>query len=415
MNVLWLSHFVPFPPAGGALQRCYHLLQHAARRHDVHLVALNQPRLLATGAELHEARGKLAEWCASTSIVGLPSEQSRLHRSMTRLRAVLGPDPYDVVWLRSRSFQDAVAQAFATRAPDLVHVDTIGLWQYVPTGSRVPIVLGHHNIESELVSRRAAVAHPLLSVLLRRDAAKLRALERQAAAQASINIVVSANDAHYLHKFVPIAKIHLVDNGVDTTYWQPRRDESTTVPTLIFAGTLGWYPNRDAVQFLLKEIWPALLAKRPDHRLLLVGRDPPDSLMRAAMDTRVQVTGAVADVRPYMAAATIYVCPIRIGGGTRLKVLDALAMAKPLIATAAAVEGLDVVPNEHYLPAESVQEFVTQIRRLEDDPSLAARIGEAGHRRIVERYDWSIIGPQLDEAYSAAISGALVQGGEPES
>jgi glycosyltransferase involved in cell wall biosynthesis len=177
--------------------------------------------------------------------------------------------------------------------------------------------------------------------------------------------------------------------------------------TLVFAGTLGWYPNRDAVEFLLGKIWPAL-SMNVERRLSLVGRDPPTSARAAAAkDSRIAVTGFVPDVRPYLHSASIYVCPIRVGGGTRLKVLDGLAMARPLVATAIAVEGLEMVDGKHYLRAETASEFIAQIHRLETDAELRQHIGAAGRRLVVDRYDWHAIGGKLDAALERSAHQAL--------
>lgn len=398
MRILWLSHFVPFPPAGGALQRTYHLLRHAASQHEVHLIALHQPRLLPTSAGLAESVEALSAICASVRVFPMPSERSPFHRSLAAAQSVISSSPFDVAWLRSGHMAQAIRESGVARPFDLVHVDTIGLWPMVRDGS--PIVLGHHNIESALMERRAAHESPWWRrTLMRRDADKLRKLERRAARAAAVNLVVSRLDGDQLDAIAPGAAVEVVENGVDTEYWKP---SSHSGRGIVFAGTLGWYPNRDAVEFLLSDIWPALLARGANRRLVVVGRDPPPAARAAAADRRVEVTGFVPDVRPYLRDASIYVCPMRVGGGTRLKILDALAMAKPLVSTAIGVEGLDLVEGQHYLRAETADDFVRQILRLESDTSLRERLGAAGRSVVEARYDWRVVGGQLDHAYARA-------------
>lgn len=405
MRILWVSHFVPFPPAGGALQRTHHLLRHAAARHEVHLLALNQPRLLPTVAARAEACDALSRLCASVRVIEQPAERSSIHRLATVMRSVLGDEPFDARWMRSRELDAALSDWHSRGGVDLVHVDTIGLWPAMASWRRSPIVLGHHNVESELATRRAArTSNPVVAALLRRDAAKLRALEAQAARRVSLNLVVSRADADHLADIVPGAPIAVVENGVDTTFLRRAAAPPPAPGTIVFAGTLGWYPNRDAVEFLLREIWPTLRATDDRRRLLLVGRDPPAT---GEHDGRVEVTGFVADVRSYLQRASVYVCPIRVGGGTRLKVLDALAMSLPLVATAAAVEGLDLIEGIHYLRAETARDFITAIERLERDHTLRRGMGEAGRALVVERYDWSRIGGQLDDAFARVENRAL--------
>jgi glycosyltransferase involved in cell wall biosynthesis len=211
-------------------------------------------------------------------------------------------------------------------------------------------------------------------------------------------------DATRLREIVPGTATLDVDNGVDVDYFAPGASGQVERGGLVFAGTLSLYSNRDAVRYLLDEIWPALIAQNPERRLAIVGRNPGPEVLRAARDTRITVTGFVEDVRPHLDAASIYVCPIRDGGGTRLKVLDALAMGKPLVASGLAVEGLSMVDEEHYLKAETPAEYVKQITRLENDPELRRRLAAAGRDLAVRRYSWTVIGEKLERAYARAVT-----------
>jgi glycosyltransferase involved in cell wall biosynthesis len=169
----------------------------------------------------------------------------------------------------------------------------------------------------------------------------------------------------------------------------------------VFVGGMDLYANRSAVQLLVGEIWPRL-ASDPSWRLIIVGRNPIPELLEAARDPRVSAPGFVNDVRPYVAAAGIYVCPIRDGGGTRLKVLDALAMGKALIATRLAVEGIEVEDGVHYLSAETVDDFVAQIRRVAAQSDLRKALGREGRAFVEARYGWESIGKRLLDAYEFA-------------
>lgn len=408
-QIVWLSHFVPYPPTSGALERSYHLLCLAARRRPVHLLALDQPRLRGSAVTLAENVAALRRTCASVQVFTMPFERSGLMRGLARALSVLTGVPYDRIWLHSGDMH-AAARALRARADaELVHVDTLGLMPYARYFRGVPVVLNHHNVESALVAQRAEhQASWWRMALLRGEARKLRHAERSICPTVAVNTVVSKLDEQRLLETAPGSRVVMVANGVDTAYFAPGADPGPE-GGLIFVGTLGWYANREAVRILVTRIWPALNADGRRRQLTLVGRDPQWGDWGNVATEGVTATGYVGDIRPYMHRSCIVVCPIQEGGGTKLKVLVALAMAKPLVATQAAVEGLSLVENEHYLRAESVDEFVVQVRRLEDNGSLRRRLGEAGRALIQHEYDWSIVGAELDAAYADAAARDTLQ------
>jgi glycosyltransferase involved in cell wall biosynthesis len=422
LNVLWLSHFVPYPPQGGALQRSYYLVRQAARRHAVHVVALNQRAVLPDEAALGEALEHLRAFCASVTVFDMPAVASGPRQLFTAAMSYFQSAPYEVNWLRSPRMHNYLRGLAASQAFDMIHVDTIGLMPYSEWFGETPVVLNHHNVESHLVYRRAAAERSLgRRIYFNREAAKIERLERSLCAGAAVNLTVSELDAVRLRAIVPEARTLDVDNGVDVQYFFPGISGRNEDGGMVFAGTLSLYANRDAVRYLLSDIWPALAADNPERRLAIVGKNPGPEVLRAARDPRVTVPGWVPDVRPYLDAASIYVCPIRDGGGTRLKVLDALAMGKSMVATGLAVEGLSMVEEEHYLRAETPLEYANQVGRLERDPSLRRRLGRAGRELVVRRYAWEVIGEKLERAYAEHarrenyVADALATTGNPVS
>ena len=401
LNVLWLSHFVPYPPQGGALQRSYHLVRQAARRHSVHVVALNQRAVLPDEAALGEALDHLRGFCASVTVFDMPAVASGPRQLYTAAKSYFQSSPYEVNWLRSPRMHVYLRGLAASQLFDIVHVDTIGLMPYSEWFGDTPVVLNHHNVESHLVYRRAAAERRLgRRIYFDREAAKIERMERRLCTGAAVNLTVSELDADRLRGIVPEARTLDVDNGVDVEYFFPGISGRVEDGGMVFAGTLSLYANRDAVRYLLSDIWPALAEDNPARRLAIVGKNPGPEVIRAARDRRITVPGWVPDVRPYLDAASIYICPIRDGGGTRLKVLDALAMGKSLVATGLAVEGLSMVEEEHYLRAETPLEYVNQVSRLERDVTLRRRLARAGRELVVRRYAWDVIGEKLERAYA---------------
>jgi glycosyltransferase involved in cell wall biosynthesis len=230
--------------------------------------------------------------------------------------------------------------------------------------------------------------------------------ERLLARRAGVNLVVSALDRARLQAVAGDIAVSVVPNGVDVEFFQPVLGVRAQDSHLVFAGGMDWFPNREAMTYLARELWPALKSDLPERRMTVVGRNPPPELLQAAGgDSSLRVTGFVDDVRPYISSASIYICPITVGGGTRLKILDALAMSRPLISTDLGVEGLDLEEGVHYLRANTTAEFVSQVRRLERDTELGARLAGAGRAFVQQRYAWPVIARALDEAWRGAVAG----------
>ena len=400
MKVLWLSHFVPYPPQGGALQRSHHLVRRAAQVHDVEVFALNQRAVLPTPAKVAEAVQALNRLGVSTTVFPIPADQSRLRWAAMAARGAFRSTPFDVNWLRSNPFRNEVAAA-CRRPFDVIHVDTIGLIPYVPPAAFRKTILNHHNVESHMLSRRASQEGSWWRRrYISREAVKLARLEAEVCPAVALNLTVSSLDGERLQELAPKSRIFVVQNGVDVEYFTPARQAPADGHSLVFAGSMGWYPNVHAMSFFLEEVWPRLLAKDPQYRLTIVGHNPPQSLRVIAEKLpNVTVTGTVADVRPYLEESAVYVCPILDGGGTRLKVLDALSMKRALVATKLAVEGLELVPGRHFLAAETPAEFVDSILSLREDPSKREALGDAGREFVEAKYSWSLIAGHLSDAY----------------
>jgi glycosyltransferase involved in cell wall biosynthesis len=304
-----------------------------------------------------------------------------------------------------------VHQITRTTHFDVVHLDTVFLARYLEAVSGTPAVLNHHNVESHLLRTRATSQRtPWGRAFFSGEARKVFALERAVVPRVAGNIVVSPLDGERLRQAGSTSRITTVPNGVDVDFFRVSGRVAVDEASLVFAGGMDWFPNRDAMEFFASEIWPTLSRDHPHRTMTVIGRNPPQALLGAARDRRLRVLGFVDDVRPHIEAASIYVCPIRVGGGTRLKILDALALSRPLVSTDLGVEGLGLVEGEHYLAANDPAQFVSHIRRLEADAELRARLGDAGRAFVVQRYSWRGIADSLEQAYANA-----ARAGEPVS
>jgi polysaccharide biosynthesis protein PslH len=406
MRVLWASHLVPYPPKSGVHLRSYHLLRAVARRHEVDLVAFVQEQWLrvfyeSPAAGLEDCRRHLGGFCRSVRFLEIEGMKRLGGKRRMAAEGLVMPTPYSIRWLQGPAaraeFRRAGGEDYA-----LAHFDTIGLAPYRTLVKARAASLGHHNIESQMLLRRAAnEGNALKKGYFFVEGKRLQRYEAREAPQFQLNITCSDLDSQRLAAIAPNARTIAVPNGVDIDYFEPGGIEDTAL-SLVFVGSLNWYPNVDAMLYLLREIWPLLRVRFPGLQLHVVGSAPPPQLVsEAARAGGVHVHGFVEDVRPYISAATLYVCPIRDGGGTKLKLLDAFAMGKCVVAHPIACEGIDAAPGVHVEHAVTPMEFVERIGSLLGDPGKRNALGAAARQLAVERYSFNRIGESLAGTFTA--------------
>lgn len=407
MRILWLGHNLAYPPKGGPLQRNYNLLKQAAKYHEVHALVFDQPASRPPGIAPEDCVEALLKFCASVEWVPLPKDTFGVGRYVRAIGGLLTGEPYEFRWLRSRAMENRIQRLVRRFQFDVLHVDTLGL---APYGSLVPTagaVLNHHDIESALVRRRATSEGSLLwRMFWTREAANLLASEQRWCPSFHVNMVVSDDEGQVLKPSCPGSDIRIVPNGVDIEYFTPRSDPGGT--RLLFCGRLDQLANKGAITFFFNSIWPQLTDRVKEIEIDVVGKNPPAWLRELSQrDSRINVPGFVDDVRPYFQKATIFVCPITDGGGTRLKILDALAMGMPIVSTTFAASGLALRDGRHLLIADTPQTFVEQIRRLLADADLRNQLAAGAIDVIRQLYSWGTIGHSLVAAYEEAAARKL--------
>ena len=410
MKILWLSHFAPYPPKGGASQRSYNMLKQLSKYADVSLLSLAPYSKIASffnnyEAGIEEIEHELGKYCDEIRLIPHGRHKRQTAKTLNALKSLVRNDPYDVVCLESKELETSLTKALAENNYDAIHLDTIGLWPYV-ANLDIPLILNHHNIESQMLQRRASKTSWPLSQYIRSQESKLQKLEIQAGAKARINVTCSRDDGQRLSE-IGIDNVAEIPNGVDLSYFSRRQNYQATESgiDLIFAGGLEWYPNRDAMIFFAKKVWPQLKAKAQAATMTVVGRGSIPLLNDiAATDSSFKVAGFVPDVRTYLEQASIYVCPIRDGGGTKLKVLDALGMGIPLIAHPIACEGINVRNGEHVIFAETPKQFCDAILSLSAAPELKMKLSANGRQLIEEQYCYNKIGEKMAKVYQLICS-----------
>jgi polysaccharide biosynthesis protein PslH len=404
MRLIWLSHFIPFPPRGGNLQRSFNLIRQASRSYEIHLLALNLHGEFSRQTEEYEE--ELKRYCKSVEICELPFPWRGSRWWFEAVRSPLFSRAFSCRALFSKANLERWQRLLNANPDALLHFDSIDLALYAEPAKNFHKVLNHHNCESAMAYRQAVnETNPIRRIYLQQQAAKLAAEERRLCAEFDVNTVVSDQDGELLRAIQPQATYQVVENGVDTEYFQPPNSEPEE-HTAIFTGLLGWGPNVSAIEFMVHKVWPTVKSQIPDARLYLAGRNPPQHVRAfGEKDPSIAVIPDPEDMRPWLARASVSVCPILEGGGTRLKILDALAMGKPVVSTSIGCEGLRVTKGEHILVADTPEEFAAGIVQLFDNQKLRRRIGAAGRSLVEREYSWERIGAQLERAYRSAVAG----------
>ena len=410
MNILWLSHLIPYPPKGGVLQRSYHLLRELARYHTVDLIAFNQKDLMAPFYQnqmesISAAEKELGSFCRNICFLPIHSNNTRFGKYFLALKSLLTKDPYTINWLKSLEYHKQVDLYIKSYRYDLIHLDTISLIPYMMQFNNIPMVLDHHNIESHMLLRRADNQSNLFKKwYFGQEGKRLETIEKNVCGKFKLNITCSEVDAIRLKKIAPSCNVVEVPNGVDIDYFESKHISPTNETRLIFVGTLNWYPNIEAVRFIAYEIWPKVKTSIPGIKVDIIGANPPRDITRLAEKEKdFYVHGFVDDVREYIERAGIYVCPINDGGGTKLKILDAFAMQKAVIADPIACEGIAVEEGKNVLFAQNVDEYVTHIKRLITNPQERNSLGKNARQLIEERYSYQMIGKKLSSLYESCI------------
>lgn len=406
MKVLFLSQIVPYPPHGGVLQRGYNLLRQLGQRARVHLMAFVHPDELPSAEAVAESERALKAFCETVEFFPLWAKASPAHKVVALSAGVCSPRPFSTLAHRSPAFQRRVTELLRSDTFQVLHVDTIALNRFVEHPSPVPAVLTHHNIESMLMERRAAVeSRALPKWVLERESRKLADYERNVAPLYDANLMMSVPDERLLLDRVPGARTAIVPNGVDTGYFTPGAPTEET-PAVIYTGGMNMLANRDAVLHFVDAIWPSITAQVPGVRFFAVGQDPPVALLeRARRDPRIVVTGKVPDIRPHVAQSAVYVVPLRVGGGTRLKVLDAMSSGKAIVSTSIGCEGIEVTPGEHLLVADTPAGFAETTVALLRNPDRRRALGAAARGLVEMKYSWPVVGDTLMAAYAYAADG----------
>lgn len=394
MKILFLTPDLPSPPTWGGARRMHGLLSGLAQSHSVSVLSFIMPG--KDHAAAIEATGRHCEEVITVENDCFDTAGSR--KRLLQLKSTL-LSPYS--FRRTVGYRPALQAALDVMVSrqhfDVINVEFSYLGYYrFPRSAK--LVLDEHNIEYDILRRTYEVeSRPERKLFNYIEYLKLRREERTLWRKFDGCIVTSARDEQLLLRDCPTARTSVVPNAVDTAFFRPAQAASEP-GTIVFFGVIDYWPNTDGVLFFLDEVLPRLKRSHPNAKVVIVGASPPEAITsRASAD--VTVTGFVDDVRPYLERASVIVAPLRIGGGTRLKILEAMATARPVVSTTVGAEGIDVADGEDILLADNPGEFAAQVGRVLDDPALARRLGENARRLVEQQYDWRASVARLEHFY----------------
>jgi glycosyltransferase involved in cell wall biosynthesis len=383
LRILAITPRVLEPADTGGRIRSRKLFEQLSRLHEVTLFCLRTP------LDSDDQVAAMRSCCSSLHTVDWHEDQRfslRFYRALAR--EFWNPIPHTVLKYRSMALRRAVLSALLAGRHDVLFCDFLHMAINCREIASVPKVLFQHNVEFEI--RRGLAEHatnPLAKAYLSRDATKLRRYEQQAAVDFDHCITVSDADAGTMRRLYGVTHVSAIPSAVDSGYFQPAGDG--TPHSCVFLGSMDMLANQDAVRFFVRDILPRIRRDVPVF-FAIVGRNPPPSIRRFAGDLAgVTVTGTVDDVRPHLAAAQVLVVPLRIGGGTRIKIFEAMAMGVPVVSTRLGAAGLPVTDGENILLADTPGDFAAAVVRVIRDHELRRRLAANGRRLVTSGYSWA--------------------------
>ena len=391
LKILFLQKRILFPSNTGGKIRTLNVVRHLAQWHDVTYLCNVQT---ADEPFVQQMRD-LGVTLETIDWVETPRSTGKFYLEL--LRNMLSPYPYNVDKDFDPQLRKRVEGHLQSDVFDLVICDFVQMARNCLGLDAAPKLLFQHNVEAEIFKRHAQQDEGWLRrKFMGYQWKKMQRFEGKAGGDFDRVIAVSDRDREIYAQDYNWQHVSTIDTAVDTDFFQPQPCEEVS-GRLVFVGSMDWLPNEDGSIYFAKEIWPEIRRRQPNATVQLVGRNPTDKVLQLGEIEGIEVTGAVDDVRPFQAQANVVIVPLRIGGGTRIKIFEALAMRKALISTTLGAEGLDITPGEHFLAADTPSDFADAVVQLLEDAALRNRLADNAHRQVVENYSAESVARQFEQ------------------
>lgn len=388
IRILWLKTELLHPLDKGGRIRTYNMLRELKRHFYITYLTLDDGRASPVAVALAD------EYCNELERIPFHTTSKDSPRLYFELfQNLFSLLPYAVAKYKSTAMRQRITECLASGRYDVVVCDFLHPSINMPKTIGCPAVLFQHNVEAKIWFRHKDVSSmPLRRLYFHEQWRRMEIFERRECQRYDHVIAVSKTDAEQLQSKYELSSVSYVPTGVDTAYFEPSKTTVINQYEMLFAGSMDWLPNEDAIVYFAEEILPLVRRSVPEAYLSVVGRNPTNRLrLMARKETGIRLVGSVPDIRPYMQQAALFVVPIRIGGGTRLKIFEAMAMGKPVVSTSVGAEGLPVVHGEHLRIADSPKAFAGEIVELINWPERATLIGSIGARYVCSQFGWDSV------------------------
>ena len=396
MKILWIKAGGLVPLDVGGRIRSYQIIRELSHHHDVTLFTFYP-------AQPDDGHIKLREVLSKVVCVPLQLPAPRSLGELTNYVAgAFSSQPYTM----AKYYRPEVFRSFKR----LLDSETYDLWLcdfiypagIIPWDLPFPKVLFAHNVEAQVWQRYYQVTRsPVWRLLAWREFRAMTRAERFYVRKADQLLTVSEPDRKFFSQYLDPGKITVIPTGVDLDYFQPSPG-SEKPDSLVFTGSMDWLPNDDGICYFLNELLPRIRRHIPEVKLSVVGRNPSANVKALAVQTGAEVTGRVQDIRPYVRESAVYIVPLRVGGGTRLKIFEAMAMGKAVVSTSIGAEGLPVTSGQNIIIQDNPEQFALSVVKLLRDPAAQARLGHAARQMVAERYSWKAVASEFDAALKKA-------------
>lgn len=391
LRILLVFPFLPYPPDDGGRIGFFNPIKYLSRKHEVSVACL------IDGTEPQASIEELAKYCTNLKTYRRAAWQS----SQRLLMGTISFPPGASAKYWHRGMGELIREMIAERKPDLVEFHHLNTAIYRDFAGQVPAILREHNVEYKVWERFAENAQGWTERSFARwTAPRVRQYEAEAASKFDRCVVVSEADAVHLREISPRARLEVIPSGVDTEYFYPTMDVEEEPCSMTLTGSFEWKPKQRSLHILLTQIFPRIRAKLPLTKLYVVGKGVPEHLSRLAQKIPgVILTGAVSDVRPYIARSTLLVNYLESGGGIALKVLEAMAMRKPVLCNSLGCEGLAPAFGKGVCVADGVEEFSSAAVRLLEDQGARHSLAEDGYQKVLKGYSWNVVASLFQDFY----------------